>query len=55
MCLCGSLKKAKENPVPIVAVVDEANSANTRGALQLSREIGWAISEVCRRGIRLGF
>ena len=55
MCLCGSLKKAKENPVPIVAVVDEANSANTRGALQLSREIVWAISEVCHRGIRLGF
>ena len=55
MCLCGSLKKAEENPVPIVAVVDEANSANTRGALQLSREVGGATSEVRRRGIRLGF
>lgn len=55
--LCSALKEAKEKPVPMITVVDEANPVRMQGAPFScpAREVGWAVGELCRRGVMLGF
>ena len=54
--LCSALKEAKEKARPHDYSCRRGQpGANARGAPQLSREVGWAVGELCHRGVTLGF